>query len=282
MLQPRMHAQLSLQPATVTRGHLPDVHMQRRHLKALVREYRWPAGMAPLMGASSAHTGRQLLLVLLIVAAHLMLIAWLMWQPELPVPPKPEPIMVSLLTMPSPKPTPVPEVVPVIQKKSVRQPVKQPQPRPVQQIERPVPVVQRMSEPSADQPKFEAKLAESAPPAEAPMAAVPAPVAAPAPVRPEIEEKEEPPKFGVAYLNNPAPEYPRLSKRAGEQGKVLMKVMVTAEGLPASVDVSKSSGFERLDAAAVTAVKQWRFEPARKGGKAISAYVIVPLSFTLN
>jgi protein TonB len=103
-----------------------------------------------------------------------------------------------------------------------------------------------------------------------------------APPKQEVVEKEEPPKFGVAYLNNPRPEYPRLSQRAGEEGKVVMKVLVSVEGRPDSVEVISSSGFERLDKAAVAAVKQWRFEPARKGGKALSAYVNVPLSFSLT
>jgi periplasmic protein TonB len=48
------------------------------------------------------------------------------------------------------------------------------------------------------------------------------------------------------------------------------------------VEIFKSSGYERLDKAALNAVKQWRFEPARKGGKALSAYVNVPLSFSLT
>ncbi len=92
----------------------------------------------------------------------------------------------------------------------------------------------------------------------------------------------EPPKFGVAYLNNPAPEYPRLSKRAGEEGRVVMQVLVSERGVASRVELAKSSGYDRLDQAAINAVKQWQFEPARRQGKAIPAVVMVPLSFSLT
>lgn len=101
----------------------------------------------------------------------------------------------------------------------------------------------------------------------------------------EAEIKEdivEPPRFGVAYLNNPKPNYPGLSRRSGEQGRVLFKVLVGANGEPESVEIAKTSGFDRLDQAGLEAVKQWRFVPAKKNNQAISAYVIVPVSFSLD
>lgn len=96
------------------------------------------------------------------------------------------------------------------------------------------------------------------------------------------EDVVEPPKFGVAYLNNPKPNYPAISRRAGEEGRVLFRVLVNANGEPESVEVSTSSGFERLDSAALEAVKQWRFVPAKRNNQSISAYVTVPISFKLN
>lgn len=96
------------------------------------------------------------------------------------------------------------------------------------------------------------------------------------------EDVVEPPKFGVAYLNNPKPNYPAISRRAGEEGRVLFRVLVNANGEPESVEVSTSSGFERLDSAALEAVKQWRFVPAKRNNQTISAYVTVPISFKLN
>lgn len=96
------------------------------------------------------------------------------------------------------------------------------------------------------------------------------------------EDVDEPPKFGVAYLNNPKPNYPALSRRAGEEGRVLFKVLVNANGEPESVEVSTSSGSERLDNAGLEAVKQWRFVPAKRNNQAMSAYVTVPISFKLD
>jgi periplasmic protein TonB len=97
-----------------------------------------------------------------------------------------------------------------------------------------------------------------------------------------VEEIIEPPKFGVSYLHNPAPDYPRLARRLGEEGRVLLKVLVSDDGSAASVNLEKSSGSERLDNAAMDTVKQWRFIPARKGGVALSAYVLVPIMYSLD
>lgn len=92
----------------------------------------------------------------------------------------------------------------------------------------------------------------------------------------------EPPRFGVAYLNNPAPDYPALSRRSGEEGRVLMKVLVSTEGAAEVVQIEKSSGSSRLDQAAIDAVKRWRFIPAQKNKQPLSAYVLVPIKFSLN
>ena len=97
-----------------------------------------------------------------------------------------------------------------------------------------------------------------------------------------VEDKIEPPRFGVAYLNNPAPDYPALSVRKGEEGRVLMMVLVSADGAAEDVQIEKSSGFDRLDNAAVAAVKKWRFIPAKKNNQPLSAFVRVPMPFILE
>lgn len=110
-----------------------------------------------------------------------------------------------------------------------------------------------------------------------------APPAPPAPSAPPAEpEPVIPPNFVAAYLNNPAPAYPTLSKRLREQGKVLLRVQVSAEGRAGRVQLSRSSGYERLDAAAIAAVEQWRFVPARQGDDAVAAWVLVPIDFELQ
>lgn len=92
----------------------------------------------------------------------------------------------------------------------------------------------------------------------------------------------QPASFNSAYSNNPAPRYPALSRRLNEQGLVLLSVRVNANGEAAQVRVHRSSGFSRLDQAALQCVKAWRFVPARREGLAVSASVIVPIRFTLE
>jgi periplasmic protein TonB len=62
----------------------------------------------------------------------------------------------------------------------------------------------------------------------------------------------------------------------------MVKVLVTAEGLPASVAVEKTSGHSALDESALDAVKAWRFVPAREGRRAMEAFYIVPVVYKLN
>ena len=88
-----------------------------------------------------------------------------------------------------------------------------------------------------------------------------------------------PPRLDPAYLHNPAPAYPALSKRNRETGTVLLLVNVSPEGNVTTVTLHKSSGYDRLDQAAIQAVTRWRFVPGMRGQSAISATVIVPISF---
>jgi periplasmic protein TonB len=83
-------------------------------------------------------------------------------------------------------------------------------------------------------------------------------------------------------LDNPAPVMPPLSIKAGEQGRVLLKVQVEANGTPSRVDIHKSSGFERLDRAALNAVLRWKFAPAKLGSVAVAASVMVPIDFSIR
>jgi len=92
---------------------------------------------------------------------------------------------------------------------------------------------------------------------------------------------ETDPVFDAAYLNNPAPSYPQAAKRKGIQGKVMLNVIVKADGTPATVQVYHSSGFSVLDDAALEAVRQWKFVPARRGGEFVQANVVVPVDFKM-
>lgn len=119
--------------------------------------------------------------------------------------------------------------------------------------------------------------------------AVPTPVVAPplaAPAAPVVTNPApttfSPARFDAAYLHNPRPNYPAVSRRLGEEGKVLLRVLVSPDGRAAAVNLEKSSNFERLDEAARQAVAQWRFVPAKHGDEAVEATIIIPLVFRLE
>jgi TonB family C-terminal domain len=90
------------------------------------------------------------------------------------------------------------------------------------------------------------------------------------------------PSYQADYLRNPAPGYPRLSRRLGEQGEVHLRVLVDPQGRPQRVELESSSGFARLDRAALDVVQRWNFVPARRGSRAVEAWVIVPIAFSLG
>ena len=90
------------------------------------------------------------------------------------------------------------------------------------------------------------------------------------------------PDFNANYLANPKPEYPALSKRLREEGVVKLRVFVMADGRAGEVNPYRSSGFERLDRTALESVARWRFRPARRGGKPIADWVVVPVRFYLQ
>lgn len=90
------------------------------------------------------------------------------------------------------------------------------------------------------------------------------------------------PSSSASYLNNPKPVYPAISKRLGEQGKVVLRVLIGSDGLPQTVQVQQSSGFERLDRQAVDAVLRWRFVPGTRNGVPEAMWNLVPVNFVLQ
>ena len=165
--------------------------------------------------------------------------------PPKPAPPKPSP------TPPKPrvaKPTPAPEPMPVA--------IADPTPAPAA----PVGVVE---------PQPAAK------PVEAPVPAAPAPAAPPAPAIVQ-------PSSDASHLNNPKPVYPAVSKRLGEQGKIVLRVLIGADGIPQKVEIKQSSGFERLDRQAVDTVTRWRFVPGTRNGVPEAMWYLQPINFVLQ
>lgn len=196
------------------------------------------------------------------------------------------PVIVDIITPPAVTPPrvvpetqrpPPPQVQPPRPRVEVRPPPAAPaSPAPVLATEAPA------APPAAAPAPAPPRAVPEAPPAvAAPPVAIAPPSAAPAPP-PPAPTPIIPPDFKADYLDNPAPAYPPLSRRMGEQGRVVLRVMVDASGLPSSVEIRTSSGSERLDQAALEAVKRWKFVPARQGERAVPAQVLVPISFNLK
>ena len=177
---------------------------------------------------------------------------------EFIAPPAP-PRMAPPPPAPPPPPTPAPKAPPKVA------------PRPA-----PMPVAVADATPAPAAPTGIATPQPPAPPVDAP-AVQPSPAPAP-PAPPRIEL----PSSDAAYLNNPRPSYPAISKRMGEQGKVVLRVLIGTDGVPQKVEVNQSSGFDRLDRQAQDAVMRWRFVPGKRNGVPEAMWNLVPVNFVLE
>ena len=84
------------------------------------------------------------------------------------------------------------------------------------------------------------------------------------------------------YRVNPAPKYPKMARKRGYQGTVLLSVHVNKEGKVDDLWLFESSGYKILDNEAINSVKDWIFEPGRKGDVAVDMWVEVPVVFELK
>jgi protein TonB len=84
------------------------------------------------------------------------------------------------------------------------------------------------------------------------------------------------------YRTNPSPRYPRLARRRGYEGTVVLEVLVSPHGRVKDLHVFKSGGYAVLDKAAVTSVKDWLFEPGMRGDEKVEMWVKIPIRFQLN
>lgn len=193
-----------------------------------------------------------------VAGAHLAVVAALLQMQVITLPAPLAVLSVSLLPAAEPAPA-KPEIVPPRPKAVARQERPQPQPSPLPQL---------------------------AAPAESPAVttgAVPPPptfvaLAPPAPSAPVATQ----PRFDANYLDNPKPPYPPLSRKLNEEGKVVLRVRVDAEGHAVDVQLHAGSGVERLDNSALNTVRRWKFIPARLGSEPVAATVLVPIVFSLK
>ena len=203
---------------------------------------------------------RQVLKFTLVLGLHVALVTWLAYtQIDTPPPPALVPLDVRMIN------TPPPEIIPkpLPQK---RQPVVR-QPEPI------IPPPILTAAPNVNQDPAPVAFSVPIQPPPAPLQEVQAPST-------DIVVTEA--RFDADYLQNPAPAYPALSRRQGEEGKVLLVVRVTAQGHAEQIQIKQSSGHPRLDEAALNALRQWRFVPARRGEEPIAASVVVPIVFRLG
>lgn len=203
-----------------------------------------------------------------VVLAHAVLLALLLTRPRAPQPlTPPVPLSVRLIQAAVEQPAPAPA------SPQPPQPVLKQTPPPVLVTTPPIPqpAAAPAPQPRPAEPPAEVSRAEPTP--------APAVVETPRPAPPAPLVQ---PRFNADYLDNPKPVYPGLSRRMGEEGEVRLRVYVDAAGNPQQVEIERSSGYPRLDQAALETVKRWRFVPARQGDQPVAAWVIVPIQFTLR
>ena len=244
---------------------------------------------------AQSHRGRtRVWAVALAVAAGHGLALWALqtaWQRPVSAPVTP-PRVVQVSLAPAPAAAPAPEPLPSAPP-TRREPDLRPVPKPIPRQSAPPAATPLPSAPAETPAPAESALATATPTAtaSAPVsAAVPAaqggasggtataaPPAAPAPP-PRIEL----PSASAAYLNNPPPAYPALSRRLGEQGRVVLRVRIEPDGTASAAEIRTSSGYERLDQAARQAVLSWRYVPGTRNGVPEAMWFLIPIQFELR
>lgn len=152
-------------------------------------------------------------------------------------------------------------------------PVKQPQKAPPVAKASPEPAPQPLAAQPSPQPPAPSMAIQAQPSAPSPAATMSAAPAAPA---------RELPTSDADYLQNPRPVYPAMSKRLNEQGRVIVRVLIGEDGRPQNPQVKVSSGFDRLDRAAIEHVMRCRFVPGKVGGVPQAMWHDAPVNYVLD
>jgi len=214
------------------------------------------------------------LLTIFVFLLHIWGLQQILKPEEKVTPAQPLMMEVSMIAMSAPKPAvaPPPPAPPPPEKKP---PPKKPQPKPVPK--KAPPIVQKAPEYAPVEPVSEPQPT----PVTDTASSTPVTTTTTSTTATNAEQFTEA-NFRANYAHNPKPEYPMIAKSRGWQGKVMLRVQVSAEGLSDTVAVEISSGHEMLDESAVDAVKKWKFIPAKRGETPVASSVIVPIIFTLR
>lgn len=198
---------------------------------------------------------------------------------------EPRPLAVAPVT-PAPQPKPQPIATPVAPKPVAKvTPQLRPEPTPAPAPATPAPPLPVAADPTPTPPAA-AVTSVQTPSTTVPIASPPVAPAAPASPAvappPRAPVAVELPSSDAQYLQNPKPRYPPMSNKLRESGTVLIELLVTDKGVAQDARVKTSSGFFRLDDAALEAVKRWRFVPGKRGGVPETMSFTVPITFGLQ
>lgn len=233
-----------------------------------------PRGLLQLAKAEERPNTMLVLLGLLVMVLHGWLLLWLMQPVETVAQPKPLLMEVSMLAMTAPKP--VVAAAKPLPPQALKKPTPPKKLKPV--FKKPAPVVQKAPDFAPSEPVEPVSGSEASGKTDAQSSASTLANTTQADSAATFTEAN----YRANYAHNPKPEYPTIAKSRGWQGKVLLRVQVSDEGLSEAVMIEQSSGWELLDESALEAVKQWRFIPAKRGELAVASSVIVPIVFTLR
>ncbi len=203
-------------------------------------------------------------------------------QPENKLPlPKKNAEIVEKLQVPKPKEEKKEQPKPEHLKrpKQTQKPIPRKKPAPVAIVKKPQ---LQMAPEQASQPLDETLPDYGAPPPEP--AEEPVQVAA---LPSDADVTPEPSPSGMReaiplYRDNPPPRYPRIARRRGYEGTVVLEVLVNTEGKVADYRIIQSCGHSVLDRAAMNSIRNWLFEPGMRGDKKVEMWVKVPIRFELK
>ena len=237
-----------------------------------------PVSAGAALASSTRSNSRALTTTAVVAVAHVALLAVIMTLRHEPVPvaleshvmtaellppaPLAAPVALQSIAPPPPQPTPPVHTKPKVQPK----PAPTPKPTPLPQAAAPSPTPVAAPDPTPPAP---------AAPATPPAAATPS-------IGKPTMEISAPKNVSHVECNIAQPDYPTLSRRRGESGTAYVHFVVGLTGKLESIELKKSSGFSRLDDAAVAAVRASACKPYLENGEPVRAAYTQPFNFNLT